>query len=323
MAAAPGYDGVNLAQAYAQRAQVDAHRSLGPMLEPGYTQEFDNESEDNFTTRGEAWSDLLSCLTSPLLRLGFLLQLLVLIFGFALYYGHGGTGVFTFDLFSTPEQLRTSEAYSTIMILLETIFLVGCVCISTFQIYVADNSKTTRGFRAGSKLLSTAATLDSFVVALRLMQYIYAYHFLGSRWWMKYTQSSTDWCIFYAGGFVHAISLVLYGMAIFYMEAYHDEGTYEEWSWICLLLFFIAGAFEFTLVFSGLGAFYTVLHIAALVVAVLWSFSFEPLLHYHSPVFHDRDLNGDLPIGKEEMEDYNANPSTNPTVQNAYAYVGQ
>lgn len=260
----------------------------------------ESEEEEVTVTRGEAWSDLLSCLTSPLLRIGFLLQLLVLIFGYALYYGHGGTGVFTFDIFSTPEKLRTSEAYSTIMIVLESIFLVGCICISSFQIYITDDSKLSRGFRAGSKMLSTAALLDTFVVGLRLMAYIYAYQFLGNRWWMKYTQSSADWCLFYFGALIHAITLVLYGLAIFYMEAYHDEGTYEEWSWIILTLFSVAGLFEFLLVLTGFGNFYTVLHVVALVAAVIWAFSFEPLLHFYSPVFHDRDLNTGMAAATKE-----------------------
>lgn len=130
-------EGINLAQRYSQQAQREAHRSFGPIAAQ---EEYEEEIEEP-STRGEAWSDLLTCLTSPLLRLGFLIQLLVLVFGFALYYGHGGRGVFTFDLFSTPEDLRTSEGYSMIMILLESAFLVGCFCVSSFQIYIADNSK--------------------------------------------------------------------------------------------------------------------------------------------------------------------------------------
>lgn len=197
------------------------------------------------------------------------------------------------------------------------------------------SSRTTRGFRAGSKLLSTAAMLDTFVVGLRLMQYIYAYQFLSARWWMKYTQTNADWCIFYSGALLHSLALQLYGLAAFYMEAYHDEGTFEEWSWLILGLFSLAALFgtsleekinwptlwvtqsyqaqdlllnflfsfsEFLLVFTGFGAFYTVIELLALLAAVIWSFSFEPLLHYYSPVFHDRDLNADIPIGEEEEE---------------------
>lgn len=116
--------------------------------------------------------------------------------------------------------------------------LIACFTHNQFSIF-----RTTRGFRAGSKLLSTAVMLDSFVVALRLMGYIYAYHFLSSRWWLKYTQSNADWCIFYSGTLLHSLALLLYGLAVFYMEAYHDEGTFEEWAWLIMILFSLAALF--------------------------------------------------------------------------------
>lgn len=321
-----GAEGINLAQMYAQEAQERTRREAPLIEHPSYAhQQYDEEADimldEQPSTRGEAWSDLLACLTSPLLRLGLLIQLLVMIFGFALYYGHGGVGVFTFDLFSTPEKLRTSEGYSAILIVLEVFYLLGCMCISSFQIYVADNSKLTRGFRAGSKMLSTAALLDTFVVGLRLMQSVYAYQFLGNRWWMKYTQSSADWCLFYSGALLHSAALGLYGLAIFYMEAYHDEGTYEEWSWIILLLFAISGAFEFLLVFTGFGNFFSFIHVIALAAAVLWAFSFEPLVHYYSPVFHDRDLNADIPTGEPEDELKDVGGAGGPPHSVAYSYA--
>jgi hypothetical protein len=166
-------------------------------------------------------------------------------------------------------------------------------------------------------MLSTATILDTFVVGLRLMQSIYAYQFLGKRWWMKYTQSNADWCLFFSGTLLHSVALALYALAFFYMEAYHDEGTYEEWSWILLTLFSLAGFFgksffffffvltiffiEFLLIFTGFGNFFSLIHITALAAAVFWAFSFEPLLHYYSPVFHDRDINADIPT--EDLDD--------------------
>lgn len=318
---------MNFADMYAREAQERTMQHSAIAENPlAYTQ-YDNEnilSEEEPSTRGEAWSDLLACLTSPLLRLGLLTQLLVMIFGFSLYYGHGGVGVFTFDLFSTPEKLRTSQGYSAILIVLEFFFLLGCMCISSFQIYIADNSKLPRGFRAGSKMLSTAALLDTFVVGLRLMQSIYAYQFLGKRWWMKYTQTSADWCLFFSGTLLHSIALCLYGLAFFYMEAYHDEGTYEEWSWIILILYSVAAFFEFILIFTGFGNFFSVLHVIALIAAVVWAFSFEPLLHYYSPVFHDRDINADIPTN--EVDDLDINGKTIETVlntKNQYNVVAQ
>lgn len=150
MAAPEG--GANLAQQYIREAQEYARQAEQELQQrwqaPGLQGSYESREETEYSeepelpsTRGAAWSDLLACLTSPLLRIGFVIQLMVLVFGFALYYGHGGHGVFTFDLYSTPEHVRTSDGYSMILILLESVFLVGCICVSSFQIYVADNSK--------------------------------------------------------------------------------------------------------------------------------------------------------------------------------------
>lgn len=54
--------------------------------------------------------------------------------------------------------------------------------------------------------------------------------------------------------------------------------------------------------FTGFGNFFSFIHVIALAAAVLWAFSFEPLVHYYSPVFHDRDLNADIPTGEPEEE---------------------
>ena len=101
--------------------------------------------------------------------------------------------------------------------------------------------RLSKGFRAGSKILGSAVLLDIIVVALRLLQYVYAYHFLGAKWWLKYAQTKSDWCLFYAGAGINGVALIMYGLAIFYMETYHDEGTIEEIGWCILGLFGLAG----------------------------------------------------------------------------------
>lgn len=135
-------DDYNLAQQYAMKAQEEVAKTAAPVYvaQDSSATVFEEEPEVS-STRGEAWSDLLTCLTSPALRIGFLTQFTVLAFGFAFFYGNGGHGLFTFDLYSIPEHLRISDKYTLIMILLESAFLCGCICIACFQIYVADNSK--------------------------------------------------------------------------------------------------------------------------------------------------------------------------------------
>lgn len=268
----------------------------GPLFEGEAA--FDEMQSD----RGEEWSGFLQVLTAVLLRGGFLLQFTSIVLGYASFYINGGVGIFTFDLFSTPEKLRTDEYYASDLIVVGGIFLAGALAIAGFQIHLPDNSKASRGFRAGSKMLSTAATLDIFVVAFRLMQYIYAYRFLGERWWMKYAQTPADWCLFYSSAYLHSIALLLYGLAIFYMESYHDEGTSDEWGWLCLSLFSLASLSEVFLVFTRFGALTTIFQAAALLCALFWSCSFEPIVQRQAPTFHDRDLNSGImgPFAEED-----------------------
>ena len=262
---------------------------LPPTLE-GMVEAQMQAGRDKAPARGRAYSDCLSCLVSPLLRLGFLIQLVSLILLMAIYYGHGGTGAVTYDLFNLPEKLRTSESFSLFMIGIQVAFFVGASCILGFQIFAPDSSQTSRGFRAGSKLINTAATLDLLVASLRLLQYIYAYQFLGARWWLKYVQTKADWVLFYFGALGNSLTLMLYGLGIFYLEAYHEEGTYEEFAWINLGLFMLAGVLECLMALTGFGAFFSFVQIAALGAATIWAFSFEPLVNYHAKPLHDRNI---------------------------------
>lgn len=247
--------------------------------------------KEQVSVRGRSYSDLFSCLVAPLLRLGLLIQLVALIMLMAIYYGHGGTGAMTYDLFNLPEKLRTSESFSLFMIGIQAAFFLGASCILGFQVFAPDSSQTARGFRAGSKLLNTAATLDLLVTSLRLLQYIYAYQFLSARWWLKYVQTKADWVLFYFGAVGNSLSLFLYGLAFFYLEAYHDEGTFEEFAWVNLILFGLAGFFECLMALTGFGAFFSFVQVAALASTTVWAFSFEPLVNYHAKPLHDRNIN--------------------------------
>lgn len=244
--------------------------------------------------RGEAWSPTAEALSRPLLRCGFFLQLVALLIGIVTYIVNGGRGVFTFDLFSIPEEFRFDKTFSTTLLVLESLCLVGALCLAGFQTYAPDSSKSSRGFRAGSKMLSTAVTLDIVVVALRLTQYFYSANFLSSRWWLKYTQSPTDWCLFHATGLAHAFALALYGLAIFYLETYHEVGVADEWGWTCLILFLLAAFFEVSLVLAHVGSFGTLVHCLAVLVAFIWALHFEPLSHEKAPALHDRNINQGL-----------------------------
>lgn len=91
--------------------------------------------------RGSTWSNVLNSSTSRLLRLGFLLQLMVLIIGLVYYNTSISLGIFSFDLFSTPEPLRNNSSFIGTMIVLESLFLLGSMFLAGFQIFTSDNAK--------------------------------------------------------------------------------------------------------------------------------------------------------------------------------------
>ena len=55
---------------------------------------------------------------------------------------------------------------------------------------------------------------------------------------------------------------------------------------------------------TGFGTFYSLFQIAGVTCAVIWAFSFEPVLHYYSPTLHDRDINEGIMPPDEEDGDY-------------------
>ncbi|BAM39256.1 conserved hypothetical protein [Theileria orientalis strain Shintoku] len=244
--------------------------------------------------RGEAHTPFVGFFSSKLLRSGFTLQTVSLSLMFVFYWAFGGTGVFVFDLYAAPESVKVSKPFHLTVSALMGLYLLGTLYIAMFQVFVTDNSKSVRGFRAGSKILSAAVTLDLLSNMLRLVEYLYAYFYMSMKWWTKYQQTKSDWIFFQFGSFTNSFALVMYGAALFYLEAYHDEGTSEEVAWTNLSLFFLAGLAELLMVFTGYGALFSLFLLLANFSGTLWAFSFEPLLGKWAPSLHSRDVNADF-----------------------------
>lgn len=276
------------------------------LQQPPYPSPYENEyqqEEESPSPRGESHTPFIGYFSSHLLRTGFFLQCVSLLLMFIFYWVFGGTGIFVFDLYAGPECVKVSSAFHLTISILMAIYILGTLYIAMFQVFVADNSKWCRGFRAGSKLLSAAVTLDLLSSILRLVQYLYAYFYMSMRWWARYQQTKSDWTLLHFGSIVNSFALFIYGAAFFYMEAYHDEGTYEELAWSNLTLFKMAGLAELLMVFSGFGAFFSILLLGAIISATIWAFSFEPLLEKWSPELHNRDINADvLPEVKNDAD---------------------
>ncbi|GFE54264.1 conserved hypothetical multi-pas transmembrane [Babesia ovis] len=244
--------------------------------------------------RGEQHTPMVGFFSSKLLRSGLTMQCTALTLMFIFYWAFGGNGIFVFDLYAAPESVKISRPFHLTVSSLQAIYLLGTFYVAMFQVFVSDNSKAVRGFRAGSKILSAAVTLDMISSMLRLVQYIYAYFYMSMKWWTRYQQTKADWIFFQFGSFTNSFALVMYGAAFFYLEAYHDEGTSEEVAWTNLVLFCLAGLTELLMVFTGYGALFSLFLLAAIMSATVWSFSFEPLLEKWSPSLHSRDVNADF-----------------------------
>ncbi|ORM39338.1 uncharacterized protein BXIN_2941 [Babesia sp. Xinjiang] len=244
--------------------------------------------------RGEQHTPMVGFFSSKLLRSGLTFQCSALTLMFIFYWAFGGNGVFVFDLYAAPESVKISRPFHLTVSSLQALYLLGTFYVAMFQVFVSDNSKAVRGFRAGSKILSAAVTLDLISSMLRLVQYIYAYFYMSMKWWTRYQQTKADWIFFQFGSFTNSFALVMYGAAFFYLEAYHDEGTSEDVAWTNLVLFCLAGLTELLMVFTGYGALFSLFLLAAILSATVWSFSFEPLLEKWSPSLHSRDVNADF-----------------------------
>ncbi|CDJ45528.1 hypothetical protein, conserved [Eimeria tenella] len=248
------------------------------------------QEDEEPSPRGEEHTPLIAFLTTKLLRTSFTLKALSMALMSLFFLGFGGRWVFTFH--SHPDM---SNGFHLSMALLMLLQLAGTLGLCLFQAFVADDSKWTKGFRTGSKILSAAVTLDLLTVMLRLGEYLYLYNSLSTLWWSKFNITKSDWVIFAAANLLDSIALISYGWALFYIECYHDEGTSEEVAWTMLALFSLAGLSMLIMMFTGYGAVFMLLFTAgAYAVSCYWSFMFEPLLLKWAPQLHSRDINTDI-----------------------------
>ncbi|PFH37537.1 multi-pass transmembrane protein [Besnoitia besnoiti] len=254
---------------------------------PVYTGEEENLEP---SPRGEEHTPIIHFLTTKLLRFSLSLKSVSMALMCIFFLAFGGRWVFTFHAY--PDM---SNGFHLSMVVLMSIYLIGTIFLALFQAFVADDSKWTKGFRTGSKILSAAVTLDILAAMLRLVQYLYLYHYLSVVWWTKFNVSKSEWILFTVSNVMDGLSLFSYGWAFFYMEVYHDEGTYEELAWGMFGLFSVSGIIMILMVFAGFGAVFMLLTVAgAYATACYWAYLFEPLLDKWSPELHCRDINTDI-----------------------------
>lgn len=97
--------------------------------------------DDQLGTRGDEYSDSITCLIFPALRLGFLLQTVSIALILCLYHGHGGSNAFTFDLYNFTDRLRTSSNFTLTIVLLLFAYASGTIALLAFQAFLTDSGK--------------------------------------------------------------------------------------------------------------------------------------------------------------------------------------
>lgn len=100
---------------------------------------------------------------------------------------------------------------------------------------------------------------------------------------------------------IHAFSLILFGVACYLLEVYHDEGAGDLHAYINSVLFILSGLFgilsfnaellKFMLKMST--PFVPTLALA-LLAASLWAVYFEPEVTYTSPALNETELTNDV-----------------------------
>ncbi|KAK6588135.1 multi-pass transmembrane [Cryptosporidium xiaoi] len=270
--------------------------------------------DEMLNERGEEITPLITNFSCITLRTGTFLQCASLLVLIVLYNVFGNSGLFTFDLYGNGGTLAEDLSYYAGVVSVLCIYFIGVLFLSGFQEFISDNSKAPLGFRAGSRLLNTANIIQIIVIALRITQFSFTYSYFNQKWYGKFSQTKGDWCMYNFGIVCESISLIMYGVAFFYVESYSDVGVGEQYAYWMFLLFTLAGLSELLMLFTGFGSFFILFFAAALIVACIWAFQFEPLLEANSPLLFSRDINADVLPKETPMDDVSIDK--NQTVNN-------
>lgn len=206
------------------------------------------------------------------------------------------------NIYSTldAQEIGSTQTSIAFMFFVST-FVIGSALLAGFRNSVDDDSAIlhSRGFRAGTKAISTAATLD-------LMSWIIS--FFGIYGKMNFGDSdervvAVSMLFTYSRG-LHVLALFFYAAAVFLLEVYHDSGVGEAWGWIGATFFKITAILEFVYICTpsnGLGLAATIAYIAALLTSFLWSTQFEEMLNANECQMTECNLRNEFYRSKNAM----------------------
>lgn len=90
-------------------------------------------------------------------------------------------------------------------------YITGTFYISLFQVLMSDDAAWCRGFRSGSKLISSATSFDLCSAVLQFILYFHLVYNYSQNTWIQFTQGGTEWLLGAFARLLHCISAFSYG----------------------------------------------------------------------------------------------------------------
>ena len=234
--------------------------------------------------RGPQFQPFWDTLMNYNLRGGFLLQFIgyqLVVIG-ALF---GGNVLTIFHVISGKQ--NTLEYVPIPVTFLGSLCLIlGSLWVQNFRSIADDDAsiRQSRGYRTGMKLLQQASLLDLISWSLTCILFFSLMHYFDDIWTLNHSGSGTNVIFGLLTRSLHALSCILYGLSLFFLESFHTQGTGDAWGLIIGVLYEISGFFEFLMLFdsSFLASLWDFLFTfsfgLALFCSLVWALSFEALV---------------------------------------------
>ncbi|EZG67240.1 putative transmembrane protein [Gregarina niphandrodes] len=228
------------------------------------------------------------------LRTGLLFQTLALLGMILFHYAFGGLGYYTWDLRHTTEEMRNNETYRLALLGFNILYFLGSILLTAFQAGLADDAAWSRGYRAGSKLLSYASFFDVVASTMQLAWALNFSSYYTDAMWTHFRDGNLDWVFCNGARVIRALAYVGYGLSFFLLEVYHDEGTNDWHGGANLIFYLLAGISEMSVILLADPAFSTAVSFVALMSALLWAVAFEEEVNASSPALNESELCNEL-----------------------------
>lgn len=147
--------------------------------------------------------------------------------------------------------------------------------------------------------------MDTVSSTLQFIFYLYVSKFYSKRWYAHLNEGGSELVFMVFTRNIHACACLLYGVACYLLEVYHDEGAGDLHAYLNGVLFVATGVMglfkhsfniflEFAVLLFNVNGAYTPLLLLSLAAATLWAFYFEPEVTFVSPTLEETELTNDV-----------------------------